>query len=223
MFTCNIPSHIIFSSFLHVQYSSPYNLFCKVNNPHPLINRSRTHMYAKYKREWTPRAKMEINLYTIKFRWNMFWLMKIMGSIKWWRMARNMKPITLTNNIEYTLNRLISYKQPRTIHMLFFTFGIMDMIWYCTYLCTCMQIFTLIVRKYVAKPNEKIFAILNFVQVAYKIFSWSSNPYSSTQHQFFVACSHKAPCNHVHWNWETFNINAIFLNHQICEVLFSRF
>ena len=35
--------------------------------------------------------------------------------------------------------------------------------------------------------------ILNFVQVAYKIFSnWSSNPYSSTQHQFFVACSLKS-------------------------------
>jgi hypothetical protein len=35
MFTCKIPS--------------PYNLLCKVNNPS--INRSRTHMYAKYKRE----------------------------------------------------------------------------------------------------------------------------------------------------------------------------
>ena len=35
MFTCKIPS--------------PYNLFCKVNTPPP-INRSRTHVYAKYKR-----------------------------------------------------------------------------------------------------------------------------------------------------------------------------
>jgi hypothetical protein len=37
---------------------------------------------------------------------------------------------------------------------------------------------------------------LSFVQVAYKIFSdWSSNPYSLTQRQFLVACSHEAPCN----------------------------
>ena len=40
MATCKIPS--------------PYNPFCKVYNPP--INRSRTHMYAKYKRECTPRA-----------------------------------------------------------------------------------------------------------------------------------------------------------------------
>ena len=40
----------------------------------------------------------------------------------------------------------------------------------------------LIIRKYVAKPNEKLYIyILSFVQVAYKIFSnWSSNPYSIT-------------------------------------------
>ena len=39
MFTCKIPS--------------PYDLFCKVNNPP--INKSRMHVYAKYTREWTPR------------------------------------------------------------------------------------------------------------------------------------------------------------------------
>ena len=27
---------------------------------------------------------------------------------------------------------------------------------------------------------------------------WSGIPYPSMQHQFFVACSHKAPFNHVH-------------------------
>ena len=33
--------------------SSPYNLFRKVNSPPPLINRSRMHVYAKYKKECT--------------------------------------------------------------------------------------------------------------------------------------------------------------------------
>ena len=42
MFTCKIPS--------------PYNPFCKINSVPPLINRSRTHVYAKYKTECTPRA-----------------------------------------------------------------------------------------------------------------------------------------------------------------------
>ena len=58
---------------------------------------------------------------------------------------------------------------------------------------------TLIVRKYAAKPMRNYIHILNYVQVAYKIFSiWSLNPYSSTHHQFFVACSHKAPYNPIH-------------------------
>ena len=44
MFTRKVPSHKI---------PSPYNLFCKLNNPP--ISRSRTRVYAKYKREFTPR------------------------------------------------------------------------------------------------------------------------------------------------------------------------
>ena len=46
---------------------------------------------------------------------------------------------------------------------------------------------------------EIIYRYSTFFEVAYKIFSnWSSNSYSSTLHQIFVACSRKAPCNHVH-------------------------
>jgi hypothetical protein len=41
---------------------------------------------------------------------------------------------------------------------------------------------TLIVRKHVAEPNEKLYTNTQFVPVAYKIFNnWSSNPYSPTQ------------------------------------------
>ena len=51
--------------------------------------------------------------------------------------------------------------------------------------------------------------ILNFVEIAYKIFiNWSNIPYSSTQCQFFVAYSHQMSCNLAHYYWNTLNTHA---------------
>jgi hypothetical protein len=61
--------------------------------------------------------------------------------------------------------------------------------------------------------------ILSFVRVAHKIpINWSNISYSSTQHGLFVACSHKVPCNVVHWNWNTLNTHAPTIIRYLLEV-----
>ena len=116
---------------------------------------------------------------------------------------------TLTNNNEYTLNKLIFKRQPRTNSHALFHIWKLDMLMHKLAHMYAKFHITLTVWKYVAKPNKKIHIDTRFIQVAHKIFSnWSNNPYYLTQRHFFVACSYKAPCNHVHWNWDTLNTHT---------------
>ena len=116
----------------------------------------------------------------------------------------------VTNVTEYTLNKLVFNRQPQTIHRFFVNIWKLDMILHkLVHMCENFQI-TLIVRKYVAKPNERLYTNAHFCSSCLQnlLVIGPITPNFSAQCQFIIACSRKVPCNHVHWNWDTLNTRA---------------
>ena len=111
--------------------------------------------------------------------------------------------IYIYKKIESTLSKLNFNRQPRTIHIFYFIYEIgYDILQTCAHVCKISHFIDS--KKVCCKvkwdPTYKYFVLLKLLTKSL-VIGLLSGPYFSIQRQFFMACSHNAPCNHVHWNW----------------------